>query len=332
MAKQNETPKQPKYYKILFFQVSDNIFFTYLYLFTSVSLTIVNKILFQKFNFKFNLTLMFLQQLFCSIFFKFAAPKFENFEKIVGEISLNDFLKLKGKYAFFSSLFIMNYLTSFLGMQLVVNTAMLSTLRKFLTVMNFLYDKFINRKTLPNYFTQSVLLITLGALFTGYDDLTSDWLGYFVMFVYNTLSVLYGQFSESFAKKNGIPNVKLIIYNSFLSLPFLLTLIVVTGEHLKLIQFYNTNVTGLMDGVQLLFCLSLSCSLAIVLNMSLFVSYEKNSSLFTQLVAGCGVKYFFILGYLSFLGVLCNIKGLQSNIFDYCRDSPFKCWCSYVLI
>lgn len=283
-----DTPK--KYYNFFLFKVSENIFFSYLYLFTSVGLTVVNRIVFQKYNFKFNYTLMFLQQLVCSIFFTLIAPKFKNFDKVVGEISFKDFWSRRLQYIFFCGLFMMNLMSSFYGNQLVKNTAMYLILRKFLTVMNYLYDLFINKKKLPNYFTQSVIMITLGSILTGYDDLSSDMIGYVVVFVNNFFSLIYGQFSESFSKKNGVPNVKLIIYNSYMITPFMFFLIFATGEYVKVLEFFNNqSAKGIISEVGFLLLLFVSCSMTIVLNLSYFISNEKNSSLFTQLLSNCKV-------------------------------------------
>ena len=281
--KDEQHSKEKSYINLYFCKINVGMVFTYIYLFASILLNIVNRLLYQKFHFKFNFTLMFCQQLFCFMFFTFVASKNENFKKKAGEISLKDFLKLKYYYIFFCLLFTLNYLSSFIGNQLVVNTAMFLILRKFLTVLNYLFDLFVNKKTLPSYFTSSIILITLGTLLTGFDDLTADYLGYFIVFVNNTLSLLYGQMSDKFTKKTGVSNIKLLIYNSYLVTPLLLVAMVVTGELGRLMLFINDNNVDFKFGLTLLG----SCLLCVILNSSYLISNEKNSSLFTQLLSNC---------------------------------------------
>jgi hypothetical protein len=200
----------------------------------------------------------------------------------VGDISFNDFKKNKGQYVFFCIIFIVNYLSSFIGNQ-KVNTAMFLVLRKFLTVMNYLYDTYINKKALPNYFTQSVTFICIGSLMTGYGDLTSEGIGYLIVFFNNSLSVFYAQMTDSFSKKNGVSNLKLLMYNGYLATPLLFLGIFLSGEYKSLLAY-----DGFCFG--LCFWLFLSLLLTIVLNSSYFLSNEKNSSLFTQLLSNCKVS------------------------------------------
>lgn len=270
------------YINLIFFKISGNFLIATLYLVTSIFLNIVNRVLYQKYNFKYNFTLLFIQQFFCTIFFKFICGRFKEFNSKVGEISFKNFKTNAYQYLFFCSLFIMNYLSSFLGNQMV-NTAMFLVLRKFLTVMNFMYDLLINKKTLPNYFTQSVILIFTGSAMTGYDDLTSDAIGYLIVFLNNTLSVIYGQISDSFKRKHGISNLNLLVYNSYISTPILFSLIFISGEYKRLLEY---------DGFSIgfFFWLCLSCFMAVILNSSYFISNEVNSSLFSQLIANCKVN------------------------------------------
>jgi drug/metabolite transporter (DMT)-like permease len=286
----SSTPKKTEednksYIKIGNIEISVGMLFTYIYLLSSIIITINNRFLYQKYNFKFNFSLMFMQQFVCSVLFFLGSKYSKNFQKQAGEISFEDFLKLKGQYAFFSLLFGLNILSSFYGNQLVINTAMFLILRKFLAVMTYLYDIFIDHKELESYFTVSILLITSGSIISGLDDFTYDLVGYIVVFINNALSVIYAKVSEKFRKKNGISNVKLLIYNSFLITPFLLVLIIISGEGNRLLLYLEKNKDNNLLGLYL--GLLSSCILCLILNSSYFFSNEKNSSLFTQLFGNC---------------------------------------------
>ena len=58
----------------------------------------------------------------------------------------------------------------------------------------------------------------------------------------NTLSLIYAKFTENFKKKSGSSNLKLMVYNSYLSSPILLILSGLTGELNKLYIFIYTNI------------------------------------------------------------------------------------------
>lgn len=280
--------KNVRYYNFYFFQLSENIITTYMYLFASILMNIINRILYQKYNFKFNFTLLFIQQCCCMIFFNILSRRLPKFREKVGETSIKDFIKHKWDYMFFCSIFIMNYLSSFIGNQ-NVNTAMFVNLRKFLSVMNYLYDLFINKKSLPNYFGESVALICIGTILTGWQDFTSGsyvyLIGYSIVILNNAFSVLYGQYSESFSKKSKVSSVKLLVYNCYLATPILFVLIFVSGEYERLLKYDNYSLGFFIT-------ILISCAFTLVLNSSYFISNEKNSSLFTQLFGNSKVRYF----------------------------------------
>ena len=102
--------------------------------------------IFLKYKFKFNITFIFLQQIFCLIFFYILSKKSELFLRQTGEVSFNDFYKLKYQYIAYTIFFIVKTITSFLGYQLVTNIPMYVNLRKFLTAMTFIYQYCFKKK------------------------------------------------------------------------------------------------------------------------------------------------------------------------------------------
>lgn len=277
-----ETVEEKSFYNFYFFSISDNIIITYVYIIASILMNIINRIIFNKYNFKFNFTYMLLQQILCLILFVFIGPRFKKFRDTLGQTSFQEFLRLKKYIIIFSMLFISNIMSSFLGNQ-KVNTAMFLILRKFLPAMTFVYDKLVKNKQMPSYFSKTVMITVLGTILTGYKDFTSEGIGYAIVFINNLLSLLYAQYSENFSKETGLPVLKLIIYNCYFTIPIITILIFATGEFAKLENFSGYSF-------ELLFYVSLGMSFVIILNSSYILSNSKNSSLFTQLLSNCKVK------------------------------------------
>lgn len=147
---------------LYFTKIRLNYLFIYIYLVSSILLGIFNRKLYS-FGFKFSFTLMLIQQTTTIIFFQFVFPLFKNYKTILGgPITFSEFKAKKWSIISFSFIFTINILSSFLGNQ-TVSTNMFLCLRRYLIVFNYLYDLIINKKTLPSYFLESLVLFTLGA-------------------------------------------------------------------------------------------------------------------------------------------------------------------------
>jgi drug/metabolite transporter (DMT)-like permease len=133
-------------------------------------------------------------------------------------------------------------------------------------------------------------MVTIGSVLAGVDTFSRDYLGIGLTMISNFINVAYNKFTELFRKKTGVPNLKLLVYNSYISGPVLFVLIFVTGEYKKLIEYFSDQKylsedleEGSLYGFVIM--LFISCTLCIILNSSFFMSNESNSSLFTQLMA-----------------------------------------------
>ena len=71
-------PEKKKYINLYICQLSVGIIFTYIFITCSITINIVNRVIFWKYKFKFNFTLILLQQLFCMIFFFNMFPEKSN--------------------------------------------------------------------------------------------------------------------------------------------------------------------------------------------------------------------------------------------------------------
>ena len=284
--------EEPKIHiNFYFFKLSLNIIFTIIYLLASVFLNIINRIIFYNYNFNnYNFSFMFFQQLFSAIFFYILSNKSKTFKKQAGEISFNDFMILKSYYLSFAIVFILNTIVNFIATQMIVNATMFYTLRKLLLVKTYICDLFFGNKKLTYLTSICVFLITLGSIISGINTFSRDYLGIFLTMISNIITLIYAKFTEFFRRKTGVSNLKLLVYNSYLSGPSLFIFIFITGEFKKLFSFFaeqkylsDDKTEGSLFGF--IFFILFSCSLVIVLNSSFFMSNEKNSSIFTILFA-----------------------------------------------
>ena len=286
-----------------------NIFITYLYLFCSTTLTIIVRIIFVKYMFRFNFTFLWLQQTGVLIFCTFFFPKIDSFNKTAGEISFQDFNKFKLNYIVFAAIFIINTLSNFYGTQLVENTAMFYTFRKLGVVMLFLYDTLICKKKVQCTMVITIILVCSGNIISSYNCLTVEYIGYAAVLVNNSFSVAYSKFSETFRKRTGVSALKLMIYNSYLSQPFLISLILVTGEYKKLIAYFQEERPASFY-IGLVTFIIIACLIVVILLGSCFLSNERNSGVFTQLLSGAKDVFITTFSYL----ILRNFKPTTSSV------------------
>jgi drug/metabolite transporter (DMT)-like permease len=310
-SSESNSQEKKKYINLYICHLSIGIIFTYIFIMCSITINIVNRVIFWKYKFKFNFTLVLLQQMFCMVFYSICSKKSEIFIEQTGGVSFSDFWKLKFQYIGYCLFFILKTVTSFLGYQLVTNIPMYVNLRKFLTAMTFIYQYFCKKKKISNINICVVILVTLGALLTGIDDYSTDIKGYLAVFMKNMFNLVNLEISENFKKKNGMTNLKLLVYNSFLSTPLLFIYIFINGEFFRLISYFNEEHN--FSYLHLIFFLFISCSIVMVTNASFFISNEKNTSLFTQLVSDTKYIVITFISYVvlqSFTFTWKNITGL----------------------
>ena len=333
LEEDSELQQEKKTYINLYFcQISIGILFTYLYMIISILMNIINRIIFHTYKFRFNFTILFCQQFFCLMTFIILSKNSQRYRDMVGEISIEDFLKLKNNYIIFSAIFILNNITGFVGNQKIVNTPMFLTLRKLVLVMIYFYDIFIGKKKISLFISSCIFLISFGSFLAGIEDFSRDYFGYIIVIMYNSFTVIYNKMIEIFKKNTGVPNIKLLFYNSTLSCPILLILILLNGELGKINNYINGEKVFEGSYFGLIIYLLISFGFCIALNLSFFISNEKNSSLFTAMLSNSKdiaitvLSYFWLSGTkLSFLivgglfisttgAVLIAVKSMLDNL------------------
>ena len=268
-------------------QINIGLIFTYIYIFVSASLNVINRILFQNYNFHFNFTLSLCQQFVSLLLYTFAGRN-KTFIKHAGQINFADFWKYKIHYFSFAFIFMANILFNFYGNQMVDNVNMFLSLRKLNAVALFLMDIYIGKKKFSCITVSSIFLIVGGSFVIGYDKLDSNYKGYLVVLGNNLMSLLYTKYSEVFRSWTGFSNLKLLVYNAYICNPILLAGIFITGENKRLSAYLSNNAEGIEEKYHgyygTAFFLFLSCFFCFILTSSFFISNEKISSLMTNLL------------------------------------------------
>ena len=268
-----------KYLNLCVCHLNLGLIFVYIYILASSLSSIITRIVFHSYNFKFNFTLFFFEQTVCTIIFSFFKNNIQ--------IDFQTFLKNIYFYIIFSTIYILNVLSVFYGHQLVMNVSMYFSLKKLTPLMLFFIDCFIGKKKISIITILSIFLIVGGSILVAKDSFTKDYLGCGIVLISNILTITYSKLTEIYHKKTGYTNLKLLLYNNYLTLPVLLLGIFLTGEYKKIYEYINDSENNGSEGTfsGLIFYIFLYGIVCSVLTSSFFISNEKNSSLITKLLS-----------------------------------------------
>ncbi|KAG0473996.1 hypothetical protein HPP92_015853 [Vanilla planifolia] len=158
----------------------------------------------------------------------------------------------------------------------------------------------------------SVLLTALGVIIAALGDFSFDLFGYTMALTSVFFQTMYLVLVEKSGAEDGLSSVEIMFYNAILSLPFLLLLIVATGEFPESLSLLLEKAHSFTFFV--VFVLSLV--MGILLNFTMFFCTIVNSALTTTIVGvlkGVGST---TLGFVLLGGVevhLLNVIGLVIN-------------------
>ncbi|KAK9273350.1 hypothetical protein L1049_018159 [Liquidambar formosana] len=193
-----------------------------------------------------------------------------------------------------------------------VNIPMYIALKR-LTPLAVLVAGFFSGKGRPS--TQvalSVILTAAGVIIAALGDFSFDLFGYSMALTSVFFQTMYLVLVEKSGAEDGLSSVEIMFYNSFLSLPFLLFLIIATGEFPNSLSLLFAKSNSL----SFLVILILSLVMGIVLNFTMFLCTIVNSALTTTIVGvlkGVGST---TLGFVLLGGVqvhALNVTGLVIN-------------------
>lgn len=193
-----------------------------------------------------------------------------------------------------------------------VNIPMYIAIKR-LTPLAVLVAGFFRGKGTPTpQVTLSVLLIAAGCLIAAIGDFSFDLYGYSMAFTSVFFQTMYLVLVERSGAEDGLSSVEIMFYNSFLSLPVLLFLIIATGEFPNSLSL----LIAKSNSLSFLMLLILSLIMGIVLNFTMFLCTIVNSALTTTIVGvlkGVGST---TLGFVLLGGVqvhALNVTGLMIN-------------------
>eukprot|EP00250_Pteridium_aquilinum_P035427 c9399_g1_i1 orf=238-1296(+) len=193
-----------------------------------------------------------------------------------------------------------------------VNIPMYIALKR-LTPLAVLVTGFFTGKARPStQVSLAVLLTGLGVIIAALGDFSFDPMGYTLALTSVGFQTAYLILVEKSAADDGLSSIELMLYNSVLSLPFLLLLIFGTKE----LPLSGVLLLQKIRSLGFFVLLVISLIMGIVLNYTMFLCTAVNSALTTTIVGvlkGVGTT---TLGFLVLGGVkihALNVTGLVIN-------------------
>ncbi|KAL6578575.1 UDP-galactose/UDP-glucose transporter 7 [Orobanche minor] len=268
----------------------------------SMAMVFINKAVLVQYA--YSMTLLTLQQLMTAMLIRFG--------RTMGYMKSGGFNVETAKRLILVSLFYNANVAFALASLKGVNIPMYIAIKR-LTPLAVLIAGFFYGKGRPTtQVSLSVLLTAAGVLIAALGDFSFDLFGYGMAFTSVFFQTMYLVLVEKSGAEDGLSSVEIMFYNSILSLPFLLFLIIATGEFPNSMSILFAKSTLLSFSVLLL----LSLVMGIVLNYTMFLCTIVNSALTTTIVGvlkgvGSTTLGFFLLGGVEVHAL--NVTGLVIN-------------------
>ncbi|KAI3892729.1 hypothetical protein MKW92_025568 [Papaver armeniacum] len=268
----------------------------------SMAMVFINKAVLMQYS--HSMTLLFLQQLATTLLIHFA--------RVMGYVKAKELNLATAKKLFPVSLFYNANVAFALASLKGVNIPMYIALKRLTPLAVLVAGFFSGKGKPPTQVSLSVLFTAFGVIIAALGDFSFDLFGYTMALTSVFFQTMYLVLVEKSGAEDGLSSVELMFYNGFLSLPFLLFLIIATGE-------FPNSVYLLFDkaiSFSFLMVLILSLVMGIVLNFTMFLCTIVNSALTTTIVGvlkGVGST---TLGFILLGGVqvhALNVTGLVIN-------------------
>ncbi|XP_043711346.1 UDP-galactose/UDP-glucose transporter 7 isoform X2 [Telopea speciosissima] len=268
----------------------------------SMAMVFINKAVLMQYT--YSMTLLTLQQLVTTLLIHFG--------RVMGYTKAKEINMETAKKLFPVSFFYNANVAFALASLKGVNIPMYIALKRLTPLAVLVAGLLSGKGKPPPQVSLSVVLTAVGVIIAAIGDFSFDLVGYSMALTSVFFQTMYLVLVERSGAEDGLSSVEIMFYNGFLSFPFLLFLIVATGEFpnsltLLFVKAYSSSF---------LVIVILSLVMGIVLNFTMFWCTIVNSALTTTIVGvlkGVGSTTF---GFILLGGVpvhALNVTGLVIN-------------------
>ncbi|KAK9824238.1 hypothetical protein WJX72_008863 [[Myrmecia] bisecta] len=196
-----------------------------------------------------------------------------------------------------------------------LNVPMYNTLKRLTPVLVLSVKAVLTKRWPPWKITASVLLVVSGCVVAGLGDLSFDLKGYMFAFTSCMLQASYLLLVERSGVKNGVGTTELLLYNAVLSVPFLVGVLVWSGEAWQVAPSFYTAAES-VGPITAPLLIGACATMGMLLNYAMFLCTMHNSALTTTIVgvlkgAVATLLGFFLLGGVKFH--VLNVLGIAIN-------------------
>ncbi|XP_010268354.1 PREDICTED: putative UDP-sugar transporter DDB_G0278631 isoform X2 [Nelumbo nucifera] len=277
-----------------------------------MSMVFINKAILMQYG--HSMTLLILQQLVTSLLIHFG--------RVMGYTKSKGFDTMTAKKLFPVSFFYNANVAFALASLKGVNIPMYIALKR-LTPLGVLVAGFFSGKGRPSIqVSLSVIIIAAGVIIAALGDFSFDLFGYSMALTSVFFQTTYLVLVEKSGAENRLSSIEIMFYNSCLSFPFLLFLIIATGEFPNSLSLLFAKANSL----PFLVILILSLVMGIILNFTMFLCTIVNSALTTTIVGVLKGVASTTLGFILLGGV--QVHAL--NVIGLVINTVGGVWYSYV--
>ncbi|XP_008779598.2 UDP-galactose/UDP-glucose transporter 7 [Phoenix dactylifera] len=279
-----------------------SLFAAFSYGLASMAMVFVNKAILMQYS--YSMTLLTLQQLAMTLLIHFG--------RVMGYTKAKDFNMATAKKLLPISVFYNANVAFALASLKGVNIPMYIALKRLTPLAVLVAGSFSGKARPPTQVSLSVVCTAVGVIIAALGDFSFDPFGYSMALTSVFFQTMYLILVEKSGAEDGLSSVELMFYNGLISLPFLLFLIIATGE----IPHSLSIVYDKASSLTFLIILILSLVMGIALNYTMFLCTVVNSALTTTIVGvlkGVGST---TLGFVLLGGVqvhALNVTGLIIN-------------------
>jgi len=265
-----------------------------LYSVVSVGMTLVNKIILNKYHFHPKMTLLFIQNLIClTLLVGARLLKLVEFETSLKPNSLIAWIPL-------NILFTLMLLTSFMSMELL-SVPMITIFKNCTNVLTCFGDLAIYNQPVSRGIVASLVLMVFAAVLTGMYDLEFDAIGYFWAIVNCVCTASYVLYMPKAMQGANLNSFGKVYYNNILSLPLILLVdSVYTNELSRFFDESSDQSRAILADAGFIFVLIVSGAMGFFLSFSSFICVQTTSPTTYAMVGAMNKVPLTIIGIIIF--------------------------------